>query len=80
MTHPDGSDRTLTLAAAAKYLKRPYCYTGHATQGLSLGAKIFVHDWDSFMATHRWIRTVMSRCGTLDIVLVNGSGCSAATG
>ena len=25
------------------------------------------------MATHRWIRTVMSRCGTLDIILVNGS-------
>ena len=25
------------------------------------------------MATHRWIRTVMSRCTTLDIILVNGS-------
>jgi hypothetical protein len=25
------------------------------------------------MATHRWLRTVVSRCGTLDIILVNGS-------
>ena len=25
------------------------------------------------MATHRWLRTVVSRCGTLDIILVEGS-------
>ena len=25
------------------------------------------------MATHRWVRTAVSRCGTLDIVLVEGS-------
>ena len=31
---PDGSARTLTLKAATKFLKRPYCMTGHATQGL----------------------------------------------
>jgi len=70
---PDGGLRELTLESANKFLKRPYCMTGHATQGLSLGARIYVHDWNSHMATHRWIRTVMSRCGTLDIVLVNGS-------
>ena len=70
---PDGSARTLTLNAASKFLKRSYCMTGHATQGLSLGGRIYVHDWKSHMATHRWIRTVMSRCGTLDIILVNGS-------
>ena len=70
---PIGRARTLTLEAARRFLKRPYCWTGHATQGLSLGARIYVHDWKSHMATHRWIRTVMSRCGTLDIILVNGS-------
>ena len=41
---PDGSTRTLTLDAARSFLKRPYCRTGHSTQGLSLGAKIYVHD------------------------------------
>jgi len=70
---PDASFRTLPLENAVRYLKRPYCMTGHSTQGLSLGERIYVHDWKSKMATHRWIRTVMSRCGTLDIVLVNGS-------
>ena len=70
---PQGSARTLTRTAAAQFLKRPYCRTGHSTQGLSLGARIYVHDWKSHMASHRWIRTVMSRCGTLDIILVNGS-------
>ena len=70
---PLGRARTLTRTAACLYLKRPYCMTGHACQGLTLGDKIYVHDWQSHMATHRWIRTVMSRCTTLDIVLVNGS-------
>ena len=56
-----------------RYLKRPYCRTGHSTQGLSLGDRIYIHDWKSSMATHRWLRTVVSRCGTLDIILVEGS-------
>jgi len=25
------------------------------------------------MATHRWLRTAVSRCGTLDIIFVEGS-------
>ncbi len=25
------------------------------------------------MTTHRWMRTAVSRCGTLDIILVDGS-------
>ena len=70
---PDGSQRIVTLATAQRYLKRPYCRTGHSTQGLSLGDRIYVHDWGSAMATHRWLRTVVSRCGTLDIILVEGS-------
>jgi hypothetical protein len=70
---PDGSQRVVTLAAAKRYLKRPYCRTGHSTQGLSLGDRIYIHDWRSAMATHRWLRTAVSRCGTLDIILVEGS-------
>ena len=58
---PDGSQRVVTLAAAKRYLKRPYCRTGHSTQGLSLGDRIYVHDWRSVMATHRWLRTVANR-------------------
>ena len=73
LTAPDGSQRTVTLAAAKRYLKRPYSRTGHSTQGLSLGDRIFIHDWRSAMATHRWMRTAVSRCGTLDIILVDGS-------
>ena len=61
------------MAAAKRYLKRPYCRTGHSTQGLNLGDRIYLHDWKSQMATHRWVRTAVSRCSTLDIVLVDGS-------
>jgi len=71
---PDGSCRTVKLEQAARYLKRPYCRTGHSTQGLSLGDRIYIHDTTSHMATHRWMRTVVSRCRTLDIIIVTGSG------
>ena len=40
---------------------------------MSLGNRIYVHDWQNVMATHRWVRTVVSRCSTLDIILVDGS-------
>jgi hypothetical protein len=73
LTAPDGSRRVVTTATARRYLKRPYCRTGHSTQGLTLGDKIYIHDWQSMMATHRWVRTAVSRCSTLDIVLVTGS-------
>ena len=66
----DGGVRSPTLAQARALLGRPYCATGHATQGLSLGNRLFIHDYDSFMADHRWMRTVVSRCSTLDITLV----------
>ena len=66
----DGEVRSPTLAQAQALLGRPYCATGHATQGLSLGNRLFIHDYDSFMADHRWMRTVVSRCSTLDITLV----------
>lgn len=66
----DGGVRSPTLAQARALLGRPYCATGHATQGLSLGDRLFIHDFDSFMADHRWMRTVVSRCSTLDITLV----------
>ena len=73
LTAPDGSRRVVTMAAARRYLKRPYCRTGHSTQGLTLGERIYLHDWKSSMATHRWVRTAVSRCSTLDIVLVEDS-------
>jgi hypothetical protein len=71
LTAPDKSRRTLTLTMANKYLKRPYCRTAHSSQGLTLGDKIYIHDYKSNMANHRWMRTAISRCRTLNIVLVN---------
>ena len=41
---PIGRARTLTLEAARRFLKRPYCWTGHACQGITMGKKIYVHD------------------------------------
>ena len=73
LTAPDKTRRTLTLAMANKYLKRPYCRTAHSSQGLTLGDKIYIHDYKSNMANHRWMRTAISRCRTLNIVLVNHS-------
>jgi hypothetical protein len=64
--------RTLTHAQSRTLLKRPWCRTGHSTQGLSLGDKIYIHNWRCARVSSRWLRTVVSRCGTLDIVLVDG--------
>jgi hypothetical protein len=70
VTNVDGKEFQPTLAQAAKLLQRPYCATNHAFQGLSLGNRIFIHEFDHRMADHRWMRTAVSRCSTLDIVLV----------
>jgi hypothetical protein len=40
---------------------------------MSLGQKIYVHDVGTPMATFAWVRTAVSRCSTLDIVIVGGS-------
>ena len=49
LTAPDGSFRTVKLEQAARFLtgKRPYCRTGHSTQGLSLDDRIYLHYADS---------------------------------
>ncbi len=56
---------------ANKCLKRPYCRTAHSSQGLTSGDKIYIHDYKTNRANHRWMRTAISRCRTLNIVLVN---------
>ena len=66
----DGKVFSPTLGQAVKFLQRPYCATNHAFQGLSLGNKIYIHEYDHYMADHRWMRTAVSRCSTIDIVLV----------
>ena len=70
VTNVDGKEFSPTMAQAAKFLRRPYCTTNHAVQGLSLGNRIFIHEVDHHMADHRWVRTAVSRCSTLDIILV----------
>ncbi len=60
-----------------EYLKRPYCRTAHSSQGLTLGDNIYIHDYKSNM--DRWMRTAISRCRTLNIVLVNHTNTNAHT-
>tara|TARA_R110000868_G_scaffold230985_4_gene484290 strand:- start:3128 stop:6841 length:3714 start_codon:yes stop_codon:yes gene_type:complete len=67
---PDHTQSKVRLNKAEKILLRPYCRTAHSTQGISMGNKIFIHDIDSFMVDHRWMRTAVSRCGTFNIVIV----------
>jgi hypothetical protein len=80
VTNCDGKPFELSLTQASKFLQRPYCATNHAFQGLSLGSRIYIHDYNHFMADHRWMRTAVSRCGTLDIVLVRHQAAGTAAG
>jgi len=66
----DGIHRTLKRNLTTKYLKRPWCRTGHSIQGQTIGDKLYIHDAETWMATARWLRTAITRCQTLDIVLV----------
>ena len=59
------------MAAAAKALVRPHARTNHAAQGSSIDGRIYVHDWDSPMSTHVWLRSAVSRSTTCDVVLVD---------
>ena len=54
-------------------LRRGFSRTCHSTQGMSLGDKIYIHDIGNFMCNHTWVRTAITRCSTLDIIIVNGS-------
>jgi hypothetical protein len=67
----DGGEREITNEVAAKKLARPYVNTCHAYQGTSLGPTVYIHDWASPMATHRWVRTAVSRATSMNIVLVD---------
>lgn len=73
LTASDGSVRELDLKKVPSVLRRPFSRTGHGTQGMSLGNKIYIHDLNTYLADYRWFRTAISRCSTLDIVIVTGS-------
>jgi len=73
----DSSPRELDLYKVPQVLKRPYSRTCHSVQGVSLGNTIYVHDVGTPMATYAWVRTAISRCSTLDITIVSGSGMQA---
>ena len=66
----DGILRTMKKDRASKLFKRPWCRTGHSIQGQTVGDKLYIHDPDSRLATARWLRTAITRCKTLDIILV----------
>ena len=67
----DGREKEPTVAAAAKALVRPHARTNHAAQGSSIEGRIYIHDWNTPMATHVWLRTAVSRSTTCDVVLVD---------
>lgn len=66
----DGVDRTLTQNSSQKLLRRPWCRTGHAIQGHTLGENLYIHDSNARLISARWMRTAITRCRTLDITLV----------
>ena len=66
----DGNERKLSRASSAKLLRRPWCRTGHSMQGRTIGDKLYIHDANTWMASARWLRTAITRCRTLDIILV----------
>ena len=63
--------RTLTLKSCDKLLRRPWCKTGHAVQGQTLGDTLYIHDINLSFITARWFRTAITRCSTLNITLVH---------
>jgi hypothetical protein len=67
----DGAERTMTLRSSSDLLRRPWCFTGHAIQGQTLGDSLCIHDVNTNLITARWFRTAVTRCRTLDIVLVS---------
>ena len=67
----DDREKEPPVAAAAKALVRPHARTNHAAQGSSIDGRIYVHDWNTPMATHVWLRTAVSRSTTCDVVLVD---------
>jgi hypothetical protein len=73
VTSATNQESKIRLTTADNVLVRPYCRTGHSTQGISLGDKIYIHDIESPMVDHRWMRTAVSRCSTLDITIVKAT-------
>jgi hypothetical protein len=69
----DGVERVLSISQAMNVLRRAFSRTCHSTQGMSLGDKIYIHDIGTAMADHCWVRTAITRCSTLNIVIVKGS-------
>jgi hypothetical protein len=65
-----GKEKTYTYDQANKYFRYSYGRTVHACQGLSLGDKIYIHDYDFSRVNNRWIYTAITRCSSLDIVFV----------
>lgn len=66
----DGVEPTMTLRSSSDLLRQPWCFTGHAIQGQTLGDGLCIHDVKTNLITARWFRTAITRCRTLDIVLV----------
>jgi hypothetical protein len=81
LSNPKMQIRTISRKMAPKYLRRMYCRTVHSTQGCTLGNKIYIHDFgNKMMCSDRWLRTAISRCGTLDITIVeNTPSCKQST-
>lgn len=65
-----GGTMFMTFAQASKWVRYGYCRSCHSVQGLTYNDRIYIHNTNHSMATKTWLRTAISRCTSLDIVIV----------
>lgn len=63
-------EKTYSYEQASKSFKYKYCRTVHSSQGLSLGNKIHIHDYNFYRVNNRFLYTAITRCSTLDILFL----------
>jgi hypothetical protein len=61
---------TLDITYLGSEFKRDCAVTCHSSQGLTLGKKLYVHDYLHPGLDNRWYFTALTRCSSLDIIFV----------
>ena len=65
-----GGTMFMTFSQASKWLRYGYCRSCHSVQGLTYNDRIYIHNTTHSMATKIWLRTAVSRCTSLNIIIV----------
>jgi hypothetical protein len=66
----DGHKFVCSINDLVSEFKRDHCVTCHSSQGLTLGKKLYIHDYGNLGLSNQWYYTAMTRCSTLDITFV----------